>query len=137
MHKSIDWLCRFYNTKILGLHLGSTPVIIVNDEDKVKKALFHRDFDGRPDLLAARLRDPHFELRGIFFRDGDLWHEQRRFTLRYLRDYGFGRRFDELEQEISFQIGQYIDMIKNGPKYPHEQVRSKQKSRNYIIFALE
>lgn len=66
MHKALDRLCRFYNTKILGLHLGDTPLIILNDEDKVKRALFHRDFDGRPDLLLARLRDPHFDLFGEY-----------------------------------------------------------------------
>lgn len=59
---------------------------------------------------------------GIFFTDGQLWFEQRRFTLRYLRDFGFGRRFDILEQEIQTQIEQYIEMIKYGAKYPHEMV---------------
>lgn len=52
-----------------------------------------------------------------------MWHEQRRFILRYLRDFGFGRRFDILEQEIQMQIAQFIDIIKNGPKYDHERVR--------------
>lgn len=55
--------------------------------------------------------------------EGDVWHEQRRFTLRYLRDYGFGRRFDTLEKEIEVQILQFIDLVKNGPKYPHEKVK--------------
>lgn len=59
---------------------------------------------------------------GIFFTDSALWHEQRRFALRYLRDFGFGRRFDSLESEIKVQISQYIDIIKNGPKYRHEKV---------------
>lgn len=60
---------------------------------------------------------------GIFFNEGDVWHEQRRFTLRYLRDFGFGRRYDLLEKEIEIQIKQCIDVVRDGPKYPHEQVR--------------
>lgn len=64
LHKAIDRLGKFYNTKIIGMHLGTVPLIVLNDEDKVKRALNHRDFDGRPDLLLARLRDPHFGLRG-------------------------------------------------------------------------
>jgi cytochrome P450 len=28
----------------------------------------------------------------VFFADGPIWREQRRFTLRNLRDFGFGRR---------------------------------------------
>lgn len=49
----------------------------------------------------------------------------RRFTLRYLRDFGFGRRFDSLEKEIEIQIAQLIDIVKNGPKYEHEKVCHK------------
>lgn len=56
--------------------------------------------------------------------DGPVWHEQRRFTLRYLRDYGFGRRFDKLEKEIEIQIAQFINMVKNGPTDPTSKVKS-------------
>lgn len=62
---------------------------------------------------------------GLFFTDGDLWMEQRRFVLRHLRDYGFARRFDPLEDEMNSEIGQFIDTLKNGPKYPHEKVSTK------------
>lgn len=41
-----------------------------------------------------------------------------------MRDFGFGRRFDLLEKEIEIQIKQFIDMVKNGPIYEHEEVRS-------------
>lgn len=61
---------------------------------------------------------------GIFFTEGDLWHEQRRFTLRYLRDFGFGRRFQSLEIEIQDELNSFIDMVKYGPKYPLEEVRA-------------
>jgi len=49
-----------------------------------------------------------------------LWKEQRRFILRYLRDFGFGRRFEQLEMVIQEQLTDMLDMIRNGPKYPHE-----------------
>lgn len=59
---------------------------------------------------------------GIFFRDGISWHEQRRFALRNLRDFGFGRRFDSFEKEIEIEISTLIDIVKNGPKYDFEKV---------------
>lgn len=59
---------------------------------------------------------------GLFFTDGQLWHEQRRFALRNLRDFGFGRRQDELELEFQDEILNVIDLIKNGPKYEFEKV---------------
>lgn len=63
-----------------------------------------------------------FSCPGIFFSDGDLWHDQRRFMLRYMRDFGFGRRFDELELEINDELVQLVDFLKNGPKYDFEKV---------------
>lgn len=66
-------------------------------------------------------RDFHFQ--GIFFTEGDSWHEQRRYALRNLRDFGFGRRFDELELEINEEITQFINLLKNGPVYEHEKVK--------------
>lgn len=57
---------------------------------------------------------------GIFFQEGILWKEQRRFILRYLRDFGFGRRFADLELIIKEEITDMLDLIKNGPRYPHE-----------------
>lgn len=60
--------------------------------------------------------------KGIFFTDGPEWKEQRRFTLRHLRDYGFGRRFETLECEIRDEIAEFINIIKEGPKYEHEKV---------------
>lgn len=59
---------------------------------------------------------------GIFFTDSALWHEQRRFALRNLRDFGFGRRHDELELELNDEILHLIDLLKNGPKYNFEKV---------------
>lgn len=67
---------------------------------------------------------------GIFFTQEETWHEQRRFLLRHLRDYGFGRRFDELEVEINDEILQFFDLIKNGSKYDFEKVI------NLVTFAL-
>lgn len=40
--------------------------------------------------------------------------------MRYLRDYGFGRRFTELEMIIKEEITDMLDLIKNGPRYQHE-----------------
>lgn len=59
---------------------------------------------------------------GIFFSEGQTWFEQRRFALRNLRDFGFGRRQDELEAELQDEIQIMIDLLKNGPKYDFEKV---------------
>ena len=73
-----------------------------------------------------------FFLPGIFFTDGPIWKEQRRFVLRYLRDFGFGRRFEELESVISEEILDMIDIMKNGAKHPHELQFSTTNEKRFL-----
>ncbi|KXJ73478.1 hypothetical protein RP20_CCG015763 [Aedes albopictus] len=120
LHRAANKLCEYYKTKMLGIYLGSFPTIIINDFGTVKEVLNRVEFDGRPDLFIARMREKNFLLRGIFFTQGPDWKEQRRFILRYLRDYGFGRRFDELEAETNSEILTLMELIRYGPKYKHE-----------------
>lgn len=120
LHKAAIWLGKFYNSNIIGLYLGSTPTVIVLDQSAVKTVLTDPVFDGRPDTFVARMRDPDRQLRGIFFAANAFWKEQRRFFLRHLRDFGFGRRFNELEFVLNDELQEFIQMIREGPKFPHE-----------------
>jgi methyl farnesoate epoxidase/farnesoate epoxidase len=45
----------------------------------------------------------------VFFADGPFWVEQRRFTLRHLRDFGFGKR--SMEEFIMEEIEDTIKDI--------------------------
>lgn len=121
LHKAATKLCEYYKTKILGVYLASYETIIINDFDIIKEVLNRVEFDGRPDLFLARLREKDFLLRGIFFTQGPEWKEQRRFILRHLRDYGFGRRFESLEAETNSEIQTLIEMLRYGAKYDHEK----------------
>jgi hypothetical protein len=61
-------------------------------------------------------------LTGFFFTDGPFWVEQRRFSLRHLRDLGFGKKslegiiIDEAEELIKrlqgdgFKVSTYADL---------------------------
>lgn len=64
MHRAVDRICKFYKSTIIGLYLGDDLTLILNDPESVRKALNHRDFDGRPDILLGRLRHPNMELHG-------------------------------------------------------------------------
>lgn len=64
LQKAANKLCEFYKSNIVGIHLGSTPLVILNDGDKVKKALYTRELDGRPDVIMARMRDPKMNITG-------------------------------------------------------------------------
>lgn len=103
------------------MYIAGVPTVVANDYESVRELLYRREFDGRPDLLVARIRDPHLNLRGIFFTEGEGWKYQRRFILRHLRDWGFGCRSEQLEIEIRDEICSFMELIRNGPKYPHEE----------------
>lgn len=64
LHRAVNRICQFYKSTVIGFHLGEFPIVVVNDSENVKKALFHRDFDGRPDILMGRLRHPNLDLHG-------------------------------------------------------------------------
>lgn len=51
---------------------------------------------------------------------GDMWKEQRWFMLRYLRDFGFGRRHEEYEVHVHDEIRSFVEMVSDGPKHKHE-----------------
>ena len=55
---------KFYKTNVLGMYVGTVPTIVLRKNDDIRLSLNHRELDGKPDILAARLRDPNFELRG-------------------------------------------------------------------------
>jgi len=121
-YKAAMNLSKWYKTDVVGFHVGAANVVAVHSAEAVKEVLTNTDFDGRPDIYLAKMRDPREELTGIFFREGEVWKEQRWFVLRYLRDFGFGRRFSTLEMAINEINSDMIDLIRHGPKYEHEKV---------------
>lgn len=64
MHRAIDWLCKYYETDVLGLYAAHFPTVVANTAATVKELLNNPDLDGKPQLLLARLRDPEFTVRG-------------------------------------------------------------------------
>lgn len=120
-HLAIDRLCKYYKSNVLGFYTGKVLTVVANDPKSVREMLFTQAFDGRMDILLGRLREPNYLTKGIFFTDGPYWLHQRRFTLRNLRDFGFGRRYQEYETEVLDEMQSLVNLIKDGPKYEHEK----------------
>lgn len=64
LHKAVETLCKYYKTDVLGLYIADTPTIVAHTTESAKLCLTHRDFDGKPQLLIAKMRDPDFKFRG-------------------------------------------------------------------------
>ena len=65
IQRGVFRLTKYYKNKIIGFYYGSIPVIIVNELTVCKEVLFNRDLDGRPALFLGKLRDPHYDIKGI------------------------------------------------------------------------
>lgn len=121
LHYAIEKLCKFYKSSVIGFYTADSLTVIANDQKSIREMFFNPDLDGRNDFFIGRLREPNYKLKGIFFTDGSYWSDQRRFALRHLRDFGFGRRHEDYETEVRDEMMNVIEMIKDGPRYEHEK----------------
>ncbi|XP_053624011.1 probable cytochrome P450 305a1 isoform X1 [Plodia interpunctella] len=110
--KGLSKLAKQYSTKVLGLKLGRELLVVVFGEKNVHQVFTQKEFEGRPDSFFLRLRCLGKRL-GITFTDGPLWKEHRQFTLKHLKNVGFGKTLMEKEiQSEMFTILEYIDRKK-------------------------
>lgn len=74
---------------IVGLRLGKDRVVIISGREAIRKFYQMTEFDGRPDGFFFRVRS--FDKRlGLVFVDGAFQEEQRLFTMKALKQLGFG-----------------------------------------------
>lgn len=92
---------------VLGLRIGQDKQVICHSAEAIKQMLTEDDISGRPNGFFYQARTWE-KRRGLLFTDEEFWHEQRRFVVRQLREFGFGRRDmgELLEEEAQ-------DLVKN------------------------
>ena len=83
--------------------------------------------------------DSHFVWKGLVLTDGPIWQEQRRFTLRHLRDLGFGKTSieDQMMDEIQDLIKDIKEMAKSDPnQVVHFRTETFSVSAINILWAI-
>lgn len=99
-----DWLRKY--GPVVGLFFGSKPAVAICGPREVLEVLRREEFQSRPN--ATIFTDRSFGKKlGVIFSDGQFWVEQRRFTLRHLRDFGFGKKSME-----GFIMNEAEDIVK-------------------------
>ena len=106
---------------ILHMNTFSLNTVWIGDYKKIKYLFNLPEVTARLNktmlelaLPSRRVQGP--EMPGILFSDGQTWHQQRRFTLRTLRDFGFGKQgMEELIQEEIVQFKNLLDRSLNEP----------------------
>ncbi|EFX83962.1 hypothetical protein DAPPUDRAFT_47355 [Daphnia pulex] len=109
VYRTMKKLAKTYGP-VAGFYVGpNQPFISVVGPQAVKEALHNDDLNGRPSnsVIIARTFG---EKLGVVFTDGEFWREQRRFTMRQLREMGFGKT--SVEYQMTDEIRDLIDEIK-------------------------
>ena len=117
--------------KVVGFYIGSEPYVVVADFDLIKEVMKNDATASRPKLAPFQDLRPGGAVNGvldkensdwvpgIIFSRGKAWTDQRRFTLRVLRDFGFGKssmedtivdEVDKLCELLTESIGKEIDI---------------------------
>ena len=108
--------------KLVGFYLGSQPFVVVADYKMMKDLLKREEVSGRPPCYPFNeFRPGHYTVgkdsqgrpAGVLLSQGRGWREQRRFLLRNLRDFGFGKSEmeDTLLDEIEKLCNEYKKLV--------------------------
>ncbi|XP_021957315.1 methyl farnesoate epoxidase [Folsomia candida] len=104
------------------INFASLNMLVVSDYKMVKEIFSESAFSGRMDLADF---DFIFDgkLHGIISTEGEHWEELRRFTLRQLRDFGFGK--GTMEDSIMLEVRDLIDSLKEHGEKPVENIKER------------
>ncbi|PAA81604.1 hypothetical protein BOX15_Mlig034102g1, partial [Macrostomum lignano] len=88
--------------------LGTQELVLVSGYETMREmfAMNTDKFNGRPTTNFHKFM---FKDAGIIGSEGALWQEHRRFALRVLKDFGFGRNASELQ--IQEEAGQLVKFL--------------------------
>lgn len=117
-HHGLTQMVKIYKSKVLGFYLGPYPTVVASDERSIKELLTRREFQGRIDQVLSLVRVDFKEEKGILFTSGDLWQEQKRFFLRHLRQFGYGKRSPSLEQNLVDEMKDLIEFLRHEKSHP-------------------
>ncbi|CAG7786193.1 unnamed protein product [Allacma fusca] len=100
---------------VFTIYLGNYRVVVLNDYKTIKDAFKEDNFSGRPNLKMLEVRNQGVR-RGLVCSEGREWSEQRKFTLRQLKDLGLGKQsmdclvHDEIDELV---VGLKRDKLKS------------------------
>jgi len=109
--------------KLIGFFIGNTPAVAITDFSLAKELFNRAEWCGRHNSIVSRyFRSDSGKSKGIIMTDGQEWTDIRRFTLKHLKDFGFGRA--GLEEVIQGEVEDLINLfaLHNGNDFRMETV---------------
>ncbi|XP_046733963.1 probable cytochrome P450 303a1 [Diprion similis] len=112
---------------IFGIKIGGDRIVVLNDYETIHSMLNNEDCDGRPNGVFYRART-RGQRQGILVTDGPFWIEQRRFLIRHLREFGFGR--DTMTSLIEAEAVHLVEHLKKLSRAKNQDLTPSPKPRN-------
>nr|CAD7426505.1 unnamed protein product [Timema monikensis] len=116
LYEATAELARQYGP-VVGLKVGKDRTVVLCGYDGIKDMLSREEFDGRPQgpfyetrTWGIRRGTRESQTTSVLLTDAEFWQEQRRFVLRHLREFGFGRR--TMGELIEAEAGQMVRMFR-------------------------
>ncbi|XP_008999594.3 cytochrome P450 2J2 isoform X2 [Callithrix jacchus] len=109
---------------LFSLELGNISAVLITGLPLIKEALIHMDqnFGSRP---VTPIRERIFKKNGLIMSNGQVWKEQRRFTLTALRNFGLGKKsLEERMQEEAHHLTEAIKEENGQPFDPHFKINN-------------
>jgi len=99
---------------VVGFYVRDRPVVILSDFEDIKQVYKTDEAALRPPSMLNHFnrcadKDGN-NAKGILFSSGEEWREQRRFALKNLRDFGFGK--SSMEDMIKGEAHKLIEDLK-------------------------
>ena len=106
----------------MGFYIGNEPQVAIADYNLMKDLLKREEASGRQRLVPFQDFRPGSTIKGILDKEnsenvpgivlshGKAWAEQRRFTLKVLRDFGFGK--SSMEDTVVEEVDKFCKQIK-------------------------
>ncbi|KAB1268597.1 Cytochrome P450 2J2 [Camelus dromedarius] len=110
--------------ELFRLDVGDLVSVVITGLPLIKEALVHQgqNFVNRP---ITPLREHVFKENGLIMSNGQVWKEQRRFTLMTLRNFGLGKKsLEEHIQEEARYLTQAIGEEDGQPFNPHFKINN-------------
>jgi cytochrome P450 len=130
IHENFRDLSKKYGN-IFSIYFANYPVVVISDLKSIKDAFKDEVFSGRPSLRPI-LERSWGQKRGILFGEGKDWQEQRRFALKNLRDFGFGKG-TTMETLINDEV---VDLISEFKKELNQPVNLKRRFNAAVLNSL-
>ncbi|KAM5257178.1 cytochrome P450 2J2-like [Ctenodactylus gundi] len=122
-HLSVQRFVKKYGN-IFSLELGNMPLVVITGLPLIKEVLKHmeQNFMDRP---MSAIRERVFTNNGLIMSSGQMWKEQRRFTMTTLRNIGLGKKsLEERIQEEACHLLKAIAQENGQPFDPHFKLNS-------------